>query len=70
MEWFADIKQKWFAIFSIDNKEFYGAGGLNDILKSIKKPKLDFIELKALSTLKTKTVEEPCSNLTLNLKER
>lgn len=33
MEWFADAKQKWFAICSIDNKIFYGAGGLNDISK-------------------------------------
>lgn len=31
MEWFAEVKQKWFAICSIDNKIFYGAGGLNDI---------------------------------------
>lgn len=33
MEWFADDAQKWFAICSIDNTEFYGAGGLNDISK-------------------------------------
>lgn len=33
MEWFADAKQQWFAICSIDNTEFYGAGGLNDISK-------------------------------------
>lgn len=31
MEWFAKPSQRWFAICSIDNKEFYGAGGLNDI---------------------------------------
>ena len=37
MEWFASTKQKWFAICSIDNKEFYGAGGLNDISKEHKK---------------------------------
>lgn len=37
MEWFANSKQKWFAICSIDNKEFYGAGGLNDISVEHKK---------------------------------
>jgi ribosomal-protein-alanine N-acetyltransferase len=37
MEWFANAKQQWFAICSIDNKEFYGAGGLNDISKEHKK---------------------------------
>lgn len=40
MEWFADNKQKWFAICSIDNKEFYGAGGLNDISKEHKKAEI------------------------------
>lgn len=29
--WFADQKQMWWAICSLDNKTFYGAGGLNDI---------------------------------------
>jgi ribosomal-protein-alanine N-acetyltransferase len=31
MIWFADKKQMWWAICSVDNKTFYGAGGLNDI---------------------------------------
>jgi [ribosomal protein S5]-alanine N-acetyltransferase len=31
MIWFADKKQLWWAICSLDNKTFYGAGGLNDI---------------------------------------
>ena len=31
MIWFADKKQMWWAICSLDNKTFYGAGGLNDI---------------------------------------
>lgn len=31
MTWFADDKQMWWAICSLDNQTFYGAGGLNDI---------------------------------------
>jgi ribosomal-protein-alanine N-acetyltransferase len=31
MVWFADKKQMWWAICSLDNICFYGAGGLNDI---------------------------------------
>lgn len=31
MIWFADKKQIWWAICSLDNTTFYGAGGLNDI---------------------------------------
>lgn len=31
MCWFADEKQMWWAICSLDNQTFYGAGGLNDI---------------------------------------
>ncbi|WP_268845962.1 GNAT family N-acetyltransferase [Flavobacterium aestivum] len=31
MIWFSDKKQMWWAICSLDNKTFYGAGGLNDI---------------------------------------
>lgn len=31
MSWFADEKQMWWAICSLDTKTFYGAGGLNDI---------------------------------------
>jgi ribosomal-protein-alanine N-acetyltransferase len=30
----------WFAICSIDTKEFYGAGGLNDISKEHKKAEI------------------------------
>lgn len=37
MKWFKSFRQKWFAICSIDNKEFYGAGGLNDISEEHKK---------------------------------
>ncbi|MBX2829481.1 MAG: GNAT family N-acetyltransferase [Flavobacteriaceae bacterium] len=31
MTWFTDKKQRWWAICSLDNQTFYGAGGLNDI---------------------------------------
>ncbi len=31
MIWFTDKKQMWWAICSLDNQTFYGAGGLNDI---------------------------------------
>ncbi len=31
MIWFADKKQIWWAICSLDNQTFYGSGGLNDI---------------------------------------
>lgn len=31
MIWFADKKQAWWAICSLDNQTFYGAAGLNDI---------------------------------------
>jgi ribosomal-protein-alanine N-acetyltransferase len=40
MKWFADTKQKWFAICSVDNNVFYGAGGLNDISKKHKKAEI------------------------------
>ena len=40
MKWFADTKQKWFAICSADNNVFYGAGGLNDISKKHKKAEI------------------------------
>ena len=42
MKWFADTKQKWFAICSADNNVFYGAGGLNDISKKHKKAEIGF----------------------------
>ena len=31
MIWFAEKKQMWWAICSLDNQTFYGAGGLNNI---------------------------------------
>ena len=31
MDWYENSKQYWWAICSIDNQEFYGAGGLNDL---------------------------------------
>ncbi len=40
MSWFADPKQNWWAICSIDNKEFYGAGGLNNIYNEHKKAEI------------------------------
>lgn len=33
MEWYSDDRQLWWAICSLENKTFYGAGGLNDISK-------------------------------------
>ena len=40
MTWFADSKQFWWAICSIDNETFYGAGGLNDLSKEHKKAEI------------------------------
>ena len=40
MDWFAEEKQLWWAICSPDNKEFYGAGGLNDIDHSAKRAEI------------------------------
>lgn len=40
MEWFADSKQHWFAICSVDGDTFYGAGGLNNISKEHKKAEI------------------------------
>ncbi len=37
MQWYAETRQKWFAICSTDNSEFYGAGGLNNISEEHKK---------------------------------
>ena len=31
MTWYAEDEQMWWAICSLDNQTFYGAGGLNDI---------------------------------------
>jgi len=40
MEWYAQPSQYWWAICSVDGKEFYGAGGLNDISKEHKKAEI------------------------------
>lgn len=40
MWWYADEKQMWWAICSLDNQTFYGAGGLNDIDKNEKKAEI------------------------------
>ena len=46
MDWFADLEKKgtgmWFAVCSLDNKTFYGAGGLNDLSKEHKKAEIGF----------------------------
>lgn len=40
LAWFADSKQFWWAICSIDNETFYGAGGLNDFSIEHKKAEI------------------------------
>ncbi|RNC87199.1 MAG: N-acetyltransferase [Winogradskyella sp.] len=40
MLWYADKKQMWWAICDLDNKTFYGAGGLNDINHKEKKAEI------------------------------
>lgn len=40
MTWFANSKQFWWAICSIDNKTFYGASGLNDLSIEHKKAEI------------------------------
>ena len=46
MDWFAELEKKgtgmWFAVCSLDNKIFYGAGGLNDLSKEHKKAEIGF----------------------------
>lgn len=46
MSWFARLEKeetgKWFAVCSLDNKIFYGAGGLNDLNKEHKKAEIGF----------------------------
>lgn len=46
MSWFADLENDgtgvWFAVCSIDNKTFYGAGGLNSLIKEHKKAEIGF----------------------------
>ena len=40
MAWFADSKQIWWAIYSMNNATFYGAGGLNDLSTVHKKAEI------------------------------
>ena len=40
MEWYRDPKQDWWAICSVDNQEFYGAVGFNDISQENKKAEI------------------------------
>ncbi|MEQ8476499.1 GNAT family protein [Fulvivirga sp.] len=42
MEWFEKSSQCWWAICSLDNTQFYGAGGLNDISVPHKKAEIGF----------------------------
>ncbi|MTI38082.1 GNAT family N-acetyltransferase [Fulvivirga lutimaris] len=42
MEWFEKSSQCWWAICSLDNKQFYGAAGVNDISLPHKKAEIGF----------------------------
>jgi len=46
MKWFSEMEKngtgKWWAICSLDNKIFYGAGGINNIQKEFKKGEIGF----------------------------
>lgn len=46
MSFYANLEKNgtgiWFAICSLDNKTFYGAGGLNDLSKQHKKAEIGF----------------------------
>lgn len=46
MSWFADLEKHktgiWWVICSVDNKTFYGAGGLSDMKKEHKKAEIGF----------------------------
>jgi ribosomal-protein-alanine N-acetyltransferase len=46
MIWFANLEKEgtgiWFAVCSLDNKTFYGAGGLNSLSKEHKKAEIGF----------------------------
>jgi ribosomal-protein-alanine N-acetyltransferase len=46
MTWFADLEKsgngKWFAICSLDDKTFFGAGGFNNLSKEHKKAEIGF----------------------------
>ena len=40
MIWYEDDVQYWWAICSVDNQEFYGAGGLNDVSQEHEKAEI------------------------------
>lgn len=40
MRWFTEEQQCWWAICALDNRRFYGAGGLNDINLKAKKAEI------------------------------
>lgn len=46
MTWFTNLEKygtgMWFAVCSLDNKTFYGAGGLNDLSKEHRKAEIGF----------------------------
>lgn len=46
MNWFSNLEKEesgiWWAICSLDNKIFYGAGGLNSLIKEYKKAEIGF----------------------------
>lgn len=46
MNWFANLEKEgtgiWFAVCSLDNKTFYGGGGLNNLSKAHKKAEIGF----------------------------
>jgi [ribosomal protein S5]-alanine N-acetyltransferase len=46
MKFFTDIENNgtgiWWAVFSVDNKTFYGAGGLSNLLKEHRKAEIGF----------------------------
>lgn len=46
MDWFAQLEKSetgiWWAVCSLDNKTFYGAGGLNNLNKEYKKAEIGF----------------------------
>lgn len=50
MTWFKNLEKegtgKWFAVCSLDNQQFYGAGGLNNLSKEHKKAEIGFWLLK------------------------
>jgi ribosomal-protein-alanine N-acetyltransferase len=46
LKFFADLEKNgtgvWWAVCSLDNKVFYGAGGLNSVSKEHRKAEIDF----------------------------